>query len=827
MPPGDDDVTIYGEFRDAISRKMSELGRQVKDTSHDLDELAVAGEAAAIGMDRSSAAAGRLKAELSAVERATESKRLADNRATQAEAEAQRIMAKGVLNRAETARVENLLTIAHRDQKRAADDLRAAHVALGEGTRGLGSRALATMRDVEKLTLGLRVLRGVATADMLTGLIGGVGALGAELVGVVAGVAPLIGVAGAIPALGLAAVTAFGGIKLLTGGIGKASSAIVEFGPGSTQARAALMHLTPAAQEAAMEVAGVGYQLRDIKSAAQEAGLPYLRGALSHVTGMLPQLRRGAIETVQATGDVVERASANISGWGSDLDTIFSRNATLIRTLGGAGINILSSVRHMMIGAGGMTQGLAEDIERATGRLDRWLADNPEKVQHFFDMVRKRTEGIFHVLGAFGSGLVHILMGATPMVDHLGGGITRMADRFEAWASSDAGQASIHKFFRDAIPLADAFNNLLGTLVDNLGRLARGGTTSGLASTVNGISHLIGPLTTLLLLLNRVTTAVPGAGTALGIMAIGMRIPGIGPRGVAGGVRGLYRFQRGARGLNRANESFAGRAGMRLAGLFGGGGAAAAEGAGAAEGGGMLAGALPLLANPFTAAIVGGAALGFAGVELYRHWTPFRHLIDDIGHGLKDAFGWVERHLPLIGKIALGVFAPPVLIVYEIVKHFHDIERTVRNIGSAIGGWFAGLPGVGLAKRVIGMLYAGGPTETGQDYLVGEIGPELLLTSSGMRVVGGDGAELLHATEPGYVLPNHVSVQLAESLSAVPVGGRHGGDWPGPDDFPPSLPPLSIGPFIGTQNEAEVRRWIAEALDDWQREQDRRRRDRR
>ena len=82
----------------------------------------------------------------------------------------------------------------------------------------------------------------------------------------------------------------------------------------------------------------------------------------------------------------------------------------------------------------------------------------------------------------------------------------------------------------------------------------------------------------------------------------------------------------------------------------------------------------------------------------------------------------------------------------------------------------------------------GGPIEAGASYIVGEVGPELLVTASGVDVIGRHGREQRRFAESGYVLPNETYRAMAEA------------------DAPAALPrvaaPAAVGRSAGAHGDA-------------------------
>lgn len=840
MPPEDDDeVTIRGLFEDAISEGLQRTARAGRDAAEGLAETGAGGETAALGMDRASIAAGRLKHELEGVDRAAEQQRLSQLRLMAAESEATRIRSKGVLTAGEAARVEGMLSHARADAQRSTRDLAAAHDVLSRATDNLGMRLLRTAGSVGFLTTMFKGLKLVATVNVFTSLIGGVSSLGAAGVAAVAGLAPLLGTAGALPALGLAALSAFAGVALLTGGVMSAVKAMESAGPGSVQASAALNRLGPSSARLAYDVYGLTFSLRNMREEAMRTALPYFEHTIGNVQRLLPVLRTGFVGVTEAVGQTAQEATDRMVGASGDLNLIMERNAILVRTLGHGVVDTLDAGRHIMVGAGPMVQGFADKFAGEMKRVDASLAANPGKVEAFFSRVFDRTMAIVHVLSDFGHGFVSLLHGAAPLTDHMGAGITKSAEEFRSWAASAEGQNSIHKFFTDAIPVVDAMMRLLGQVGHSLGELS---TNAGTAGMLNELSTALPILTQLLVLIEKISNTIPGANSALAMLFIANRFglsPAILGRGAAGVVRGGTLFSRGVRGVEGVEGGFAGRTsgsmlgrlGARAGGLLGiGGGAeAAAGGAAAAEGGGALAGAGAGLAGLLAAIPVVGwiaaavIAIGVGAWQLYEHWKPFRDAVDATGR-------WFERIGKYIGHDFMAAVHGVVHAWDSVVAAFKTAYDWVAKIvekAKDIGGTI--VHKVTHPWELVG-LYTGGPLAAGQPALVGERGPELFYTAGTMRVVGGDGAELMASRTPGFVLPNE-ALRSMESLSVrqaaakvlpvepvmAPVFAAVGGGSADRElDFA-GLPPINIGP-VYAMSDVDLSEAVAEGLRAWDRE---------
>jgi phage-related protein len=107
-----------------------------------------------------------------------------------------------------------------------------------------------------------------------------------------------------------------------------------------------------------------------------------------------------------------------------------------------------------------------------------------------------------------------------------------------------------------------------------------------------------------------------------------------------------------------------------------------------------LAPAMGLLTNPITLIIIGIAALAAGAVILYKHWKPFRDIVNAVGRGLKiaavavvnfakHALKFLKDHLSIV-LIALGPFGAMILGVIEIFKHWNVISDILKKLFSVL-----------------------------------------------------------------------------------------------------------------------------------------------
>ena len=92
-------------------------------------------------------------------------------------------------------------------------------------------------------------------------------------------------------------------------------------------------------------------------------------------------------------------------------------------------------------------------------------------------------------------------------------------------------------------------------------------------------------------------------------------------------------------------------------------------------------------ANPIGLIVIGIAALAAGFVYAYTHSETFRAGVDAVTGALKDAFGWVKDHWPLLLAILTG---PIGLAVLAIATHWDTIRSTTEGVVGAITGFLAG-----------------------------------------------------------------------------------------------------------------------------------------
>lgn len=872
MPPGsgDEDVTIRATFLDEARRPLHELERQARATGRAFDEAAAEATLASRAFDHAAANARKDSIELRAVQERLEAQRIATTRLQAAEAALAAARAKGPLTLRETARLEGALHKSRRDLEHVTRDLSRAHRELEQSTERVTKRLLSAVTGTRLLKTAFSGLGLVSVVGLFTSLGGAIGALGAAVIAVVGGLGPLVGLLGGLPIVIGGLVTTGGAISLLTSGVGKLVSTMMDATATSQQMDQAMAALGPQGVVLAQALYPVTQQFKYMRMQMQAAAYPGFAAALRTIQPLLQIVGDAFVRLSAALGQIAQRGAAMLASgpWRRDIQTLLERNTSLVRAFAGALFAFANIMRNVAIAAGPMVQMLAS-ATRGWLQHEAALTGNSRRtgaLEGFFTRVGKLALSVIHVLGDFGSGLMGLFRAATPLSDHLGSSIAGMMEHFKTWANSAGGQASIRQWFTDAIPVIDA----LGRLIVGLGRaivqLTSSGASNGIVGILNGLTGMLPLLTQVLTLLTKIaglpvirSIAGPLAAYTLLRSRFGAGVlPGVGDAAI-GLVRGSSRLVSGAFGrgaaatAERKGASIATRVGVGI------GRRAGIAAAGTALGGEALGGVGGLIAGEATVPVFGWVAAGITAliagaVVLYAKWKPFHDLVNSIGHIIVEAFTWLWNHAPVV----LGFILGPVGVIFGLWRRIRDVamwifEHILKPMGHFLAGplgaafgvirdivdairsaleWIAGkiswvvdklnsIPGLstivhGLgsaASWALGGRYMGGPTEAGVPYLMGERGPEIFVTAGEMRVVGGDGAELVASSSPGFVLPNEALRAImsptvrAEAAAALPFGEHGVGDGSGA-----SLPPVQVlftGPVNG---DVDVERAIGRAL---------------
>lgn len=555
---------------------------------------------------------------------------------------------------------------------------------------------------------------------------------------------PLIGVAAAAGEGLLGAGQAAGVFALATNGIDKALKAV-----GNPKAYAAALNsLPPAARSFTRSLVSMKPLLDDLRQTAAAGFLPGAEKGLASAARNFGPLQRIVAVTATVLGNLAAAAGRLIGSpaFGRDLETIGSRNAKVIDTLGRGALHLVSALRYVLLAAGPLTSWLADTAGgwAKNAASSAKAGQQSGKLAAFFERTRKILERLGSIISHVTLGLVGIGRAGTDSGNSMWASIDRLAQRFDKWANSVKGQRDIKRFFEESRQLAAALIPVLGGVVQGLTLL----------------SLRLLPLTTALQLLGS-----SGARTAT-IAFIGFKLAATAATVVTRAWLAATIAARWAVIAFRVALYLAYPAVWALNGA--------------------------LAANPIVAVVLLLAALAAGLYYAYTHSEKFRNAVNALAsevskefaitlNAVRPLYDWVADHWPLLLGILVGPFTLASVAIKEVFNPVLDfLKDRLNNVIDIINfaiQQFNKLPlhkDLGLIGHVgsnppvpkVGHRALGGPTPAG-DYWVGERGPEIVrFPSSGHVYDAGTSAAMVSGGKQsvGRTLVTHVSVILDNAV---------------------------------------------------------------
>lgn len=361
-----------------------------------------------------------------------------------------------------------------------------------------------TGKKAKALDVIMKAMKIPAIITAVTLLGQAVGALGAAGFAAIAGLSPLVGTLGAMPSLLATMGQAMAAVKMGFKGIGEAVKVLADPASNAQQTGEALDKLGPAAQQFALQLAGVAKQTGRWKGAIQGAMLPGFAAGLTAVSGQFPVIRRGLVDTGDAMGRLGRRVGVLVGGW-TDLDDIMARNNRMIRTGLTPTMLALVGIFHDLLGAGGpMAERFAKWVGASATGLAAMTAEGARtgRLEAFFERAGDLAAAVGGFVGDISAGLFNIGKQSGALSSMMGESLGGLAESFRAWTESASGQQSIRQYFEDAMPVVRELGLLIGDVFKMFGDLAR----------QSDLAPLIGQIRTELLpALNEMLTGVTGA----------------------------------------------------------------------------------------------------------------------------------------------------------------------------------------------------------------------------------------------------------------------------------------------------------------------------
>jgi hypothetical protein len=252
------------------------------------------------------------------------------------------------------------------------------------------------------------------------------------------------------------------------GAVGGAAGAIDAY-------EAALARLSPAARRFVEFLVGLEPILRRVQATAAAGLFPGLETAITTLLPVVDDLEPILGATAKAIADLaIEGANLVASpAFRGDLVLQGQRNIEIIRTLGGAGLLLINTLRNTTIAAGPLTQHLADVALRLSGVVDQAVALGRQNgtLEAFFGRVGSRLDKLLVTIAFLGTGLFRVFRDATPAGDAYLDTLTRLSARFDILTDRASRSGALRDFFDSARPPLEAVARLLSDLTVGLVRI--------------------------------------------------------------------------------------------------------------------------------------------------------------------------------------------------------------------------------------------------------------------------------------------------------------------------------------------------------------------
>jgi hypothetical protein len=202
------------------------------------------------------------------------------------------------------------------------------------------------------------------------------------------------------------------------------------------------------------------------------AGLfPGLNAGAKGALRNLPVLNRIVGDTAKTLGGLARAGGDRVGSgpFGRDLATIGARNTRIIRNLGLGTIDLADATRHLLIGAGPLTEWLSEAARRGGRLTNVWLANKRAtgELAAFFQRARVDLSLLSSAGGHSARGLINLFGAQDVDGTRMLASFDRLTARFERWSNSPTVRQGVGKAIIDEIPnlagpLAVALANLMG-----------------------------------------------------------------------------------------------------------------------------------------------------------------------------------------------------------------------------------------------------------------------------------------------------------------------------------------------------------------------------
>ncbi|HET9654598.1 MAG TPA: hypothetical protein VFP72_04550 [Kineosporiaceae bacterium] len=329
-------------------------------------------------------------------------------------------------------------------------------------------------------------------------------------------------------------------------------------------ANKAIEGLSPSAQVAARAVIALRDPFKKLRTDVQEGLFSrFSKDIEPTAKTVLPILDTGLSRVAGSIGSIVHQASlwAQTPLFKSQVDSLFVAADRSTQAWGGSLLNVGKAVTNIAVAA----EPLQARIDGWVSSLGEWAVASTsgeqasQRMTRFFDDAGTTAERLGRIIKNTAIGIKGFFSAGRESGNTLLGGMERQAERFAAYVNSPQGFANLKKHFDDAVPGARAVAGLIGDIGKALASLSQDSNIAGIVQSIrndllpalvdvlNNFGHNLGPtvISTLgqigqliahlssgasplviagkLFLdlargINAVLQAVPGLGTAIGVM---------------------------------------------------------------------------------------------------------------------------------------------------------------------------------------------------------------------------------------------------------------------------------------------------------------------
>ena len=249
-----------------------------------------------------------------------------------------------------------------------------------------------------------------------------------------------------------------------------AHEAVAEAQKSSSTAASNLQTQMTDMPQSAREFARFLYDLKpaldELKQTSADAFLPGLQRGIQLGMRNFDSFQEVIEDTGSVMGDLSRDAGRMFgsAGFGRDMEIIGHRNAEVMRDMGGAGLELTSALRHVMVAADPLLRWMSDSVLGWAENVDAMAKAGREsgELGRFFEETREVMEQVGDILGPLAKGLFDVASAAAPLGRDILDSWEEGAKNFERWADSAEGQRDLREYFRDMRPV-----------LFELGRLAR------------------------------------------------------------------------------------------------------------------------------------------------------------------------------------------------------------------------------------------------------------------------------------------------------------------------------------------------------------------